>query len=244
MKRLLFLISMFTFFATPLLAQENEKPSPPSISHAEGKGQKDYDAALIAKEKGEYEKALDLLERAYFKESNALYLFGRAIILDQMGEQTLALRVLDENAEALKSHPDITNFSLVRERIANNQSKKSHAPSPSLLGPVLTGVGTASLITGIVFIIISKSAQSEAACSTLIQKDLRECENPQTRTRQEITDAYDSAKTQNVVGISLTATGLILSSLGTYLWLSEDHALTAFINPINHQYSVGIHAKW
>ena len=247
------LIGLLTCFSLPLVAQEKtavepvvteEKKTEPKVEKYDPSGKKEYKAALLAKEKGDLKKALTLLEKASFKENNALYLFEYAKLLDLMGETTQAIRVLDRNAVAMKAHPEISTYSLVYQKLQNKRDAANTVESPSLVGPIVTIAGAATTIAGVVFIVLSQGTKSDGYCSTSVSPRLHSCDNPIQRTKQEAGKILDSSDSQLLVGSILTGVGIGATALGTVLWLSDDTKVSTTLNPLNKNYSVNVSLRF
>lgn len=84
------------------------------------------------------------------------------------------------------------------------------------LGPVLIGTGAAALITGVVLLVLSYAAQSDARCDGAIANP--SCENPPNETSvSAVKEELQSAQTLNIAGWGVTGAGLILTGVGIIL---------------------------
>lgn len=258
-------LSFLLFFPLSAFSQDITKKKDEGISestkeiHVLEKEKSEHElfqAALVAKQKGEFEKALYLLSEAYNKKKNVRYLFERALVLEQMGEKEFALNVLDENMEALRNHPDIPNFALTRERISQMKGidekekslkKKIQDEVPkegSTLGPFLMGGGILSVLGGIALFVVSNAAENDILCTGESASQSPACDNPTTTFKAQEQERYDKANLTNMMGWSFTAVGVALTSVGTYLWLNESTSLSTTMYPIHNNFSVRIKTTW
>jgi len=148
-----------------------------------------YEAALVAFDEENFEKALFELDKAWRLDKNTTYLYQRILVLEAMGKTELALELLESNRESLLETAAVNDLFVVEERLKAAESeavetntlpekKPADPPGRSALnwaGPIaLSAVGVGLTIWGITFF--------GSECLSEVAGECRLEEVPQTGT--------------------------------------------------------------
>ena len=214
--RVFLLIIALTTFAVPTDALAAE--------------QSPREEARAAADAGEYDRALNILEQAYMKTEDPAILFERVLVLEKMGEQQMALQLLESNEEAFRKSPDVEGVSLVRQRLVDGDADGSASKSVKRgggtdgLGWGLT-VGGFSLAAGGVATIISAQIQAKRLrCSPDSTYD-GNCEGVDDygpMSPETYNDRADRVQLTNALGIGATAIGVGLGTWGLLRLLGSE----------------------
>lgn len=173
-----FLCASAPFFATAQPAEETQE------AEASVEASEFYEAALVAFDEEDYEKALFELDKAWRLDKNTTYLYQRILVLEAMGKTELALELLESNREALLETAAVNDLFVVEERLKAAESeavetnamleeKPADPPGRSALnwaGPIaLTAVGVGLTIWGITF--FGSECQREVAGECLVEEE-------------------------------------------------------------------------
>lgn len=112
-----------------------------------------YAAAQLAEREARWQDALKLYERAYLIDEDGYYIYRRAMIYEQKGEDALALELLKEQREVIASSARVTDLPLAMDRLEQRVRSSAGTPvEPPARRPVgawvVTGVGATALMAG------------------------------------------------------------------------------------------------
>ncbi len=117
------LLSVCLFTApSQAFAQDGE---PPTESVVEAKSP--VAQAREARERGEFEEALRILEAAQFSApDDGQVLYERVLTLEAMGEVELALQVVDDKRDVMLRHPEVNDLAVVEQRLISARDQQSN----------------------------------------------------------------------------------------------------------------------
>lgn len=124
-----------------------------------------YNEAGHAYQQGHYERAAELLERAWNKDNKLVYRYNQILALEAAADYDAALQLLDDHEQALRDHDDFADIDDIRRDLEEAIAQRDRAEPITLDAPdrdipeeepfdllawSLIGTGTAALAGGIV----------------------------------------------------------------------------------------------
>lgn len=197
-----------------------------------------YQEARQAYADGHFERAAELLDRAYEHDSNLIYRYNQILAYQGLGDYDRALELLDEYEEAMRADDDFDDIGEIRSEVQaarvevdeHDDSADPHEiamPGPEVdessrtLGWTITGTGVAVLSAGVV-----------VGSGVLIGDEIERLENSKTATGHhqiygdssyERDDDLDTLRTHQIVAAALVSGGVVLAATGSLvLWRSGD----------------------
>ncbi len=188
--------------------------------------------ARSAADEGEYDRALTILEQAYMESSDPALLFERVLVLEKMGEQELALQLLETHEADFRASPDVEGVTLVRQRLVDGDSDASASATVNgggntdTLGWGLTAGGLAVTGAGVATYISAGRQATKLRCSPASTADSN-CEGVEAygpMSPESYSSRAKRVRTLDAIGIGAMAMGAGLSAWGLVRLLSDSGA--------------------
>ncbi|MGM0559172.1 MAG: hypothetical protein ACQEVA_22495 [Myxococcota bacterium] len=181
--------------------------------------------ARQAADDGEYDRALTILEQAYMQTEDPALLFERVLVLEKMGEQEMALQLLEANEAEFRASPDVEGVTLVRQRLvdgdgssASTSANAGRSDDTDWLGWGLTVGGLSTAAGGVAAILSAQSQARRLRCSPDSNYD-GNCEGVQDygpMSPETYNDRADRVQLTNALGVGALAIGAGLGAWGIY----------------------------
>lgn len=240
----LLMVCSLHLFSSPAMAQDVEAPE--SQAAAEDAVANAARSAREARDRGDYEDALKIIELAQVESpDDGLLIYERVLTLEAMGEEEIALTVIGENRDVLLRHTQVNDLAIVEQRLtdavekstdatigdgkADGQAKGKGDPvvtktetagsDTPWLGWTAVAVGAAGLTIGTILLVVAEADAVDLRCD--------DCSSgPAGRdiTRQEFDDRKSSIRTRRIVGGVSLGIGTAALAYGLYEILTHEPA--------------------
>jgi tetratricopeptide (TPR) repeat protein len=198
-----------------------EQPAGTSIEEVQA-------AAERAELEQRWPDALKLYERAYLIDADGYYIYRRAMIYEQMGQDEQALELLSEQREEIAKSPRVTDLPLAIDRINQRVQATPVKPvepverSRPVGAWVVTGLGATALVVGGVVWGVGRRDALLLACSASSEaQDDARCEGRESTTRYDQgawDEAWRKARLTQSAGLASGAVGGAMV-VGGIVWM-------------------------
>ncbi len=206
--------------------------------------------AARAEEDERWQDALKLYEHAYLLDADGYYIYKRALVYEQMGEEAQALALLEDQREEIAASERVTELPLTIERLRRvvNSREKLKERKKNVGAWALTGGGVVTVTTGVVMTLVGRGQALDVVCapSSAESGDAR-CEGraggSEYNNRSDWQAAWDRANRTQTGGVIVTSLGGVMLTSGIiWLLVGRQHETSVSITPDIAQDRVG--ASW
>lgn len=200
-----------------------------------------YADAVDAYEQQDYQRSLDLLELAIFKDPQPRYQFQRILVLEAMGRVDDALQMLEQRRKKLAGQPGVGDLTALEQRLREAgastdanltaDTTEGRNDEPDYIGWTFVASGALAAGGGVAFLLVGESQLAEVRCSGIYpdsqRQDCAGVEAPAQLSRAEFDRRIERVDTYRILGGSLLAVGVLAAGYGSYRLLTTETAPTA-----------------
>ncbi len=189
-----------------------------------------YEDSVVAFEHHHYQRALDLLDLAIYKDHKPRYIYQRILVLEAMGDTDRALRLLKKRRKKLAGQPGVGDLTALEQRLeearaSTDDDLTDHASTARSEGPdyiawTLIGSGAVAAGGGVTLLLLAESDLTEVRCSGIYPDSQRtDCagvDAPAQLSRAQFDRRMGRVDTYRILGGSLLAVGAVAAGYGAY----------------------------